>query len=560
MKTARATALLTAVLPILLVASPALGKSPTLGNRSAPYHGTEYNLGSASLIDGPAPAVDELADSITASAERTLREVAQERDKLPYGRQDGLLDSAPTVVTYPRPAGVSASDQYATTVTQSGKAHDPVVYTVDARRPGNREEDTSWTSFSFAGPVTVSVRKLWGDATGCLVRPQSAGIRASFAGNVCSFRLGRPANVSVEFAPNTTNPVLHPMLVFANPLEADVPSPSDPDVLYFGPGVHRVGAVQLRSHQTVYLAGGAWVEARFEGVGVHNVVIRGRGVLDGTFLDTGNQEQNRLQPGMIDIDCHEPEDPPHAPCSAATNSRNILIDGLTLVNGPRFNIRALGEHITVRNTKIISWWINTDCIWAGNSSVVEGNFCKVNDDALKPMSGPAVIRDNVVWQLENGAPLMMSWNIVADQADFHIYDNDIIHVEHFQARTQGVFGSRHGASSRLHRYLFEDIRIEDASWRLFYLMIEENRWHDPDLGFGQISDLVFRDITAPRWFQLPSVVDGIDPDHGFSNINLVDVRLGDTCLTGTAAGNLQLDPASTQQIRIMRSTQCGGPA
>ncbi|MBX6357410.1 MAG: hypothetical protein IRZ05_16355, partial [Micromonosporaceae bacterium] len=337
-----------------------------------------------------------------------------------------------------------------------------------------------------------------------------------------------------------------------------VPAAHDPDVLYLGPGVHHLGTVQLHSNQTVYLAGGAWVEAAFKGVGLENVVIKGRGVLSGRFMDTGDQAQNRLQPGLIDIDCHEPGLPPHAPCSGSAQTRNVLIDGITLVDGPRFNIRVLGEYITVRNTKMIGWWINTDGIWTGNKSVVEDNFVKVNEDALKPMSGPAVIRRNVVWQLENGAPFMLSWNIIGDQSDFHIYDNDVIHVEHYQAKTQGVFDSRHGGPAHLRRYLFEHIRIEDATWRLFYLMLEENRWYDPAVGFGRISELIFRDITAPGWFQLPSVVDGVDADHGFANVYLVDVRMGDRCLSDVASGNLQLDPASTDRIAIMKSSTCGG--
>ena len=48
------------------------------------------------------------------------------------------------------------------------------------------------------------------------------------------------------------------MLVFANPPEVDVPSPGDPNVRYFGPGVHTIGAGQpITSGQTVYVAGGA---------------------------------------------------------------------------------------------------------------------------------------------------------------------------------------------------------------------------------------------------------------------------------------------------------------
>jgi hypothetical protein len=286
------------------------------GAAGARYQGTEYDQGGVTRpINGPLPQVDQLADQIPRSTEDMLREVAAERATLPYGRLD--RDShRPQLTTYPAPAGMTPSDQYEVTLRQGNVTQPSFVYKVNARKTDtNLEQDTSWTSFSFGGTVKVSVRKLQGDATGCLVRPESAGIHAHFADRVCSFTLTRSANVSVEFLPNTTSPVLHPMLVFANPPEADVPPADDPNVLYLGPGVHDLGAVQLHSNQTVYVAGGAWVQASFKGVGVHDVVIRGRGVIDGTVLDTGDQDANKNQPGLINIDCHEPGQVPHSACS-----------------------------------------------------------------------------------------------------------------------------------------------------------------------------------------------------------------------------------------------------
>ncbi|HEX6446091.1 MAG TPA: hypothetical protein VF053_13440 [Streptosporangiales bacterium] len=540
-----------ALAAVLLLPAPALAQ----GGR---YIGTEYDLGGVSNpIDGPQPEVDALAGQITESTDHTLRELAAVRSTLPYSEPDVVLPGArPEVVTYPRPEGRAASDQYATTVWQLGRSHDPATYTVAARRPGNREKDTSWTSFSFAGPVVVAVHKLAGDATGCLVRPTAAGIRTWFQDDTCWFRMTRPANVSVEFAPDDTTPIQHPMLVFANPPERDVPSPGDPDVLYFGPGVHHAGAVTLHSNETVYLAGGAWVEASFLGIDVKNVVIKGRGVIDGLFMDTGDQQENKKQPGLIDIRCDNGGDPART-CATSPTSSNVLIDGVTLVDGPRFNVRALSQYTTVRNVKIIGWWINTDGIVAGDKSLVEDNFVKDNEDSLKLFWGDSVVRDNVVWQLENGAPFMLSWNIEQDSRDFHVYDNDVIHVEQYNAPTQGVFDSRHAGAGDMQRYLFEHIRIEDAHYRLFYLNVEHNRWYDPALGYGSFSGLVFRDITAPATFQLPSVMNGIDADHGFRDVDIVDLRMGDSCITDATAANLQLDPEATDRIRIMTTPHCG---
>ena len=297
------------------------------------YTGMQYDFGGAKTpINGTVEVVDAIADSITASAAQTVEQIAARRATLTYGAIEPNHCEPPQLTTYPGPPGIPASDQYAVTVTQGGVDQSSFVYKVKRRKVDtNGNLDTSWTSLSFKGPITVRVQQMAGDATGCVVRPYSAAIQAQFADNACTFTVEHPSQFSVEFEPNIHNPVLHPMLVFANPPEIDVPPSDDPNVRFFGPGVHKPGKDQpIQSGQTIYLAGGAWVEGAFLAAGpVQDVVIRGRGVISGLFLDKGVQEQNKDAPGIIDI-----------PYQA---SENVLIEGITLVDGPRYNIRALSQ-------------------------------------------------------------------------------------------------------------------------------------------------------------------------------------------------------------------------
>ncbi|MFI5693787.1 hypothetical protein ACIA58_18225 [Kribbella sp. NPDC051586] len=514
------------------------------GADGAPYTGKQYDFGgSITQISGDVPVVDDIANSITTSTNATVAEIAAHRDSLAYG---GIYPAAGTpdqLTTYPQPAGIAASDQYSVTVEQAAGQQPSFVYKALARKADtNREQDTSWTSFSFSGSVTVRVRLLAGTATGCLVRPISAAITPSYAGNVCTFTTNQPGNLSVEFEPNIHNPVLHPMLVFANPPEVDVPSPSDPNVLYLGPGVHHLGANQpIQSGKTIYLAGGAYVEAAFIAAGaVSNVAIKGRGVISGLFLDTGDQDQNKDQPGLIDI--------------ADQASSNLLVEGVTLVDGPRFNIRALGQYTTVHNVKAISWWYSTDGMVGGNKSLLEDNFIKVNDDSIKLFWGDTVARGNTIWQLENGASFMISWNIQQDSDTFHVYDNDVIHSEAYQLEKPAVFRALHAGSGTMSRYLFDDIRIENANWRLFYLAVENNKWYDPALGYGEVDQVIFRNIHAYTTFSQPNVVTGVDANHKVRDINFQNVYADGVCFNNSQAGNFSIDPGTTNAIRIYRST------
>ncbi|ASW55523.1 hypothetical protein [Plantactinospora sp. KBS50] len=523
------TAVLTLV-AALLTAAPATANG-------APYVGKQYDYGgTVTDINGGLSTVDSIAASITASTAATESAIAAQRATLPYG--DITPGAGPALSLYPGPSGVAASNRYAVTVNgQSSFTYQALARKTDT----NREEDTSWTSFSFSGSVTVQVTALnQSGLTGCMVRPYAAAIATSYANNVCTFTMSQPRNVSVEFNPNIHNPIAHPMLVFANPPENDVPpATGDPNVRYFGPGVHYLGAGQvLQDNQTIYLAGGAYLQAAFIAPGaVHNLTIKGRGIIDGLFLDTGDQDLNKNQPGIIDI--------------ADQSSTNVLIEGITIVNAPRFNVRALAQYTTIENVKTMSWWYSTDGMVGGNKSLLENNFVKSNDDSIKLFWGDTIARKNTIWQLENGASFMISWNLEVDSQNFHVYDNDVIHVEHYFLAKPAVFRALHAGSGTPHRYLFENIRVENANWRLFYLAVENNKWYDPSKGYGELDQLIFRNIHSYSQYSQPNVVRGIDGTHKARNINFVNVYDGANCIWN--AGTFDIDPASTNAIRIAKS-------
>ena len=89
------------------------------------------------------------------------------------------------------------------------------------------------------------------------------------------FTLAVPSDLSIE--PDGPN---SPLLLFCNPPETQAPKPGDPNVVYFGPGIHKAGLIKLTSHQTLYIAGGGVVKGAVEAQGT-DVTIRGRGILDG---------------------------------------------------------------------------------------------------------------------------------------------------------------------------------------------------------------------------------------------------------------------------------------
>lgn len=185
------------------------------------------------------------------------------------------------------------SDLYEVTVTQAGKSLPSYVYK-SVREGGNSKDfgtdANHWTSFSFSGTVTVQVKMTDGSPVkAAIIRPIAKGIRTEVSGQTVSFTLNAPANVYVELDGKPREP----LFVFANPIEADIPTKTTAKVIYFGPGVTDLGQEPLKipDGQTVYLAGGAYVKGRLqaaETTGNQGVTVRGRGILSGIGI-AGNR-------------------------------------------------------------------------------------------------------------------------------------------------------------------------------------------------------------------------------------------------------------------------------
>lgn len=433
-----------------------------------------------------------------------------------------------TVVTYPGPDGVTASDQYSVTVKQGGKQQQSFVYLCNAQQKTNRSKTTSWTTFSFSGPVTVVVTKLNGKAIKkCKILPSSYGIETRIDGNTVTFELDRPRKLSVEFDDDIT----HPMLVFADPLETDIPNVDDPNVIYFGPGLHKIGNRTIQSNKTVYLAGGAYVKGRFKANNVQDVTIRGRGVLSGEDYPHGKTYDDNL----INIEGQQ--------------TTRVLIEGLTLVNSPLYNILIRGPRNTVRNVKMISWWFSTDGAYVEDHGLIEDCFVKVNDDAFKLYESNTTVRNCVIWQLENGAPFQISWNMPTDNSRFHVKNIDIIRMEHRSDQINlAAVDAVHGGNGHMSNYLFEDIRIENANWRLFYITLAKHEFADRANRMGQISNLTFRNITATGSFQRKNAIKGWDADHRVFDVTFENLKINGKYIRNAAEGNFEIDPRTTKNI------------
>jgi hypothetical protein len=147
------------------------------------------------------------------------------------------------VVRYPAPAGATISADYRVFV-DDGRID---VYQASA---DSRKGDYSFAYFDFSGLVTVKVTPV----RTARILPESYGITYRLVKDTAVFRLDRPCNISVE--PDGKSE----LLLFAGAPEQNPPHQGDSGVIYYGPGLHNAGTINVGSNQTLYLAGGAVVK------------------------------------------------------------------------------------------------------------------------------------------------------------------------------------------------------------------------------------------------------------------------------------------------------------
>lgn len=316
-----------------------------------------------------------------------------------------LRSSGSSFTVHPFPGGGTlASPWYSVHVgAASGAQPSFVWYTANSKRqpiaphnnvPSMSSKDTSFTSFDLSRPTPVTVQFL--NATGiehAAVLPSRAGIVTTVAagGRTVSFTIDRPRQICLIVNQNMDAP----LCIFADPPEVNPPTGPSENLIYFGPGVHRVAgnAINVTANQSVYLAGGAHVYGQVRAVGVtwsgfwvggepcDNVRVFGRGVLDGHDIPI-----NFAAHAMIELPA----------CS------NIRVEGITAIDAPQYQLNNLNPGAVVNWSKAIAWGFSTDGWSGGEHSLISDCFQKVNDDSTKLYSTGAVVQRGVVWQMENG--------------------------------------------------------------------------------------------------------------------------------------------------------------
>ena len=454
------------------------------------------------------------------------------------------------LVTYPGPHSEKTAEDFAVSV-----AGQPVfVYSANTLTGG----PAAFAAFDFAGaPVTVTVtatRKV----DSAKILPTAAGIQPAVAGNTVSFTVAKPANLTLEL----NGSFVKPLHLFANPLETDRPGPTDKNVIYFGPGVHEVTTLHVKSGQTVYLAGGAVLRAKIPADekpvqeknwkgnkvymplllahGAKNITVRGRGILDLSQL------------------------PWHARNAMwFDKSANILVEGITIVDAPCWVV-AMREstNVTIRNVKQICARENSDGIDICNSQnvLVEDCFLRNNDDevCVKTLLPPPaqeskniVVQRCVIWN-DRARGLGITSETRANISNVVFRDCDIIHdfSKGYDCSALAVLVSDAGTMRDIR---FENIRCEDVHNTLINCWIGADMWgHDSNR--GQIQGVLFKDIRVTGPTFPVSKLTGFDDTHRVEDVTFERLQIQGKLIGDASAARLQTN-ANVHNVRFIEGNK-----
>ena len=429
------------------------------------------------------------------------------------------------VVVYPAPEGEALNTKFKVSVNGIDvPVYNARICTEDM--PGRHKagivaeadmyfDITAFASFDMKkGPVkvTVSVEE---PIYSVKILPTSFGIMPAIKGNTVSFEVSKHQHITVE----VNGDHIRSLHLFVNPEETDIPDPNDPDVIYFGPGIHEITSVSvIGDNKTVYIAGGAVVRgilsdeepgrrgASFVLRG-KNISFRGRGIFDQGLVPRTRGRQTM----SVTVD-------------------GFLLEGVVLCNSSTWTVSLRDcNNVHINNLKLFGHRANSDGIDINSSLdvLVENSFLRTWDDLIvvktlrgsNQDAGRIHVRKCVLYN-EIAHALSIGAELTRNVEDVLFEDCDII-GDHGREWTLRIY---HTDKALIKNVRFENIRIEE-SVKFASLWINTAIW-TTDAERGHIEDVVFRNITVNNaGYPLHKEFEflGFDAEHAIKNVLIENV-------------------------------------
>ena len=419
------------------------------------------------------------------------------------------------------PQGISLNNDFTVKVRPEGKSKWVLVPTYlvkvdEVRETKHHVEHASMATFDFSEKVEIAVTYNKGKIDSARVRPLSYDIPFTIEGNTLQFSLEKPANLSVE----VNGDIFHNLHLFANPLDTFKVDKKNPDLIYFGPGIHHVegGEFRIPSGKTVYVAGGAVMMGRMLIENVHDVKLLGRGIIDPS-----------VKMGI-----------------RIANSRNVYVEGLVATQCATGG----SDSVTIRNVKVISYfgWGDGMNVFSSRNVLFDRVFCRTSDDCTTVygtrlgFEGPSsniTMQNSTLWA-DVAHPIFIGIHGNVDKPEIlenlNYVNIDILDHKEKQLNYQGCLAINAGDENLIRNVRFEDIRIENfRQGQLVNLRIFFNEKYCKAPGRG-IENVVFKNVSYAGNRAEISVIEGYDAQRKVRNIRFENLRINGQIISDDMPG------------------------
>lgn len=419
------------------------------------------------------------------------------------------------------PQGISLNNDFIVKVRPEGKSKWVLVPTYlvkvdEVRETKHHVEHASMATFDFSEKVEIAVTYNKGEIDSARVRPLSYDIPFTIEGNTLQFSLEKPANLSVE----VNGDIFHNLHLFANPLDTFKVDKKNPDLIYFGPGIHHVegGEFRIPSGKTVYVAGGAVMMGRMLIENVHDVKLLGRGIIDPS-----------VKMGI-----------------RIANSRNVYVEGLMATQCATGG----SDSVTIRNVKVISYfgWGDGMNVFSSRNVLFDRVFCRTSDDCTTVygtrlgFEGPSsniTMQNSTLWA-DVAHPIFIGIHGNVDKPEIlenlNYVNIDILDHKEKQLNYQGCLAINAGDENLIRNVRFEDIRIENfRQGQLVNLRIFFNEKYCKAPGRG-IENVVFKNVSYTGNRAEFSVIEGYDAQRKVRNIRFENLRINGQIISDDMPG------------------------
>lgn len=419
------------------------------------------------------------------------------------------------------PQGISLNNDFTVKVRPEGKSKWVLVPTYlvkvdEVRETKHHVEHASMATFDFSEKVEIAVTYNKGKIDSARVRPLSYDIPFTIEGNTLQFSLEKPTNLSVE----VNGDIFHNLHLFANPLDTFKVDKKNPDLIYFGPGIHHFegGEFRIPSGKTVYVAGGAVMMGRMLIENVHDVKLLGRGIIDPS-----------VKMGI-----------------RIANSRNVYVEGLMATQCATGG----SDSVTIRNVKVISYfgWGDGMNVFSSRNVLFDRVFCRTSDDCTTVygtrlgFEGPSsniTMQNSTLWA-DVAHPIFIGIHGNVDKPEIlenlNYVNIDILDHKEKQLNYQGCLAINAGDENLIRNVRFEDIRIENfRQGQLVNLRIFFNEKYCKAPGRG-IENVVFKNVSYTGNRAEISVIEGYDAQRKVRNIRFENLRINGQIISDDMPG------------------------